>query len=295
MKKFYSLFVILAAFLLYGAYQTVNIGTNPNDGTGDTLRTAFNKVNGNTTQTIADFASVNADIATINATLANTPNTAGANNGDPLIFDGAVWRASVIMGNTTPIVFVNGLYVGAYVGYLSPAGVFSGTGVTVNTTNQISSAGSAINGVLYTNSTEFGKRACGSIMLVGDENLDLAVAGTYYQVVNYDVYTTNYFGYNLTLGTITNLVAGNYMMTMTISFDGSGGANDIFEGAIFTNLVEAVPINWHRKTGSQDTGSASCTGILYLPANCRIDARIQNQAATGIITLRHFNLTATMQ
>lgn len=55
MKKLYSLFVIIAAMAVFGAYQTVNIGTNPNDGTGDTLRNAFTKVNANFAQVTADF------------------------------------------------------------------------------------------------------------------------------------------------------------------------------------------------------------------------------------------------
>jgi hypothetical protein len=57
MKKFYSLIVILAALAVFAGYQTVNIGTNPNDGTGDTVRNAFIKVNSNFAQVTADFVS----------------------------------------------------------------------------------------------------------------------------------------------------------------------------------------------------------------------------------------------
>lgn len=74
MKRFYSLFVLMAALVSFAAYQTINIGTNPNDGTGDTLRNAFIKVNANTTQTIADFAAVNGAIVTINGTLVTLNN-----------------------------------------------------------------------------------------------------------------------------------------------------------------------------------------------------------------------------
>src|SRR6056300_1312667 len=35
------------------AIQTINIGTNPNDGTGDDLRTAFDKVNDNFAELLA--------------------------------------------------------------------------------------------------------------------------------------------------------------------------------------------------------------------------------------------------
>lgn len=55
MKKLYSLLFVLVALVAIGAYQTVNVGSNPNDGTGDTLRSAFQKVNANFTQVTADF------------------------------------------------------------------------------------------------------------------------------------------------------------------------------------------------------------------------------------------------
>lgn len=38
------------------AKQTINIGTTPNDGTGDTIRDAFDKVNDNFNETYAEFA-----------------------------------------------------------------------------------------------------------------------------------------------------------------------------------------------------------------------------------------------
>ena len=132
-----------------------------------------------------------------------------------------------------------------------------------------------------------------SLMLVGDENLNLASSGTYYQITNYDAIVTNYFSGVATNGVLTNTIAGYYKVSTTCSFDGSGGVNDLFECAVFTNTVECTLVAWHRKTGSQDTGSAGATGIIYLPANTRVDARIQNTAASGTIVLRHFNLTVT--
>lgn len=152
-----------------------------------------------------------------------------------------------------------------------------------------------VNGNLDVTNTIFGMRPFGSLMLIGDENLNLAVSGTYYQVVNYDVLSTNYFASSLANGTLTNLVAGYYKIDITCSFDGSGGVNDLFESSVFTNTTECATISFHRKTGSADTGSAASSGIVYLPANCRIDARFQNTSSTGTIVLRHYNLTVTMQ
>ena len=47
------------------AQEIINIGTTPNDGTGDPLRTAFNKVNENFTELYADDAG---DVNSIEAT-----------------------------------------------------------------------------------------------------------------------------------------------------------------------------------------------------------------------------------
>src|SRR6056300_1484928 len=46
------------------AKQTINIGTTANDGTGDPLRTAFDKVNDNFTELYADDAG---DVNSVNA------------------------------------------------------------------------------------------------------------------------------------------------------------------------------------------------------------------------------------
>lgn len=54
--------LILTAFLAscYGAQQTINIGTTPSDGTGDSLRTAFGKVNTNFTELYSVTSAINA-------------------------------------------------------------------------------------------------------------------------------------------------------------------------------------------------------------------------------------------
>lgn len=67
------------------AQQTINIGTTANDGTGDPLRTAFDKVNDNFTELYADDAadvnsiiggqSIEVDSATGNVTVSVTANS----------------------------------------------------------------------------------------------------------------------------------------------------------------------------------------------------------------------------
>lgn len=57
------------------AQQTIGIGTTPNDGTGDTLRVAFDKTNQNFTEVYGDISTINTAISNINVTLP-TQNTA---------------------------------------------------------------------------------------------------------------------------------------------------------------------------------------------------------------------------
>src|SRR5574343_1390595 len=132
-----------------------------------------------------------------------------------------------------------------------------------------------------------------ALMFTNTEALNLAASATYYTVTNYDVVQATNFTYNLENGTLTNVVAGTYEAHITMSFDGSGGAGDVFECAIFTNGVECTSMEWVRKTSSTDTGSASAVGLIYLPANSYIQQRIQNTTNTGSITIRRSALMLT--
>jgi hypothetical protein len=51
--------------------QTINVGTNPNDGTGDTLRNAFIKVQSNFDELVAIDASFSGDIQTLNTIISD--------------------------------------------------------------------------------------------------------------------------------------------------------------------------------------------------------------------------------
>ena len=51
--------------------QNINIGTLPNDGTGDTLREAFNKVNTNFQELVAIDSSFSGDIQTLNTIISD--------------------------------------------------------------------------------------------------------------------------------------------------------------------------------------------------------------------------------
>lgn len=72
------------------AKQTIFTGTIPNDGTGDTLRQAFTKVNENFTEVYANVATITADILDITGrrliTTVDSANTFTANNLHDVIF-----------------------------------------------------------------------------------------------------------------------------------------------------------------------------------------------------------------
>jgi len=56
-KTFFAVPLLAACLLAHGAQQSVNIGTGPNVGNGDPLRTAFTKLNANDTELYAKFPS----------------------------------------------------------------------------------------------------------------------------------------------------------------------------------------------------------------------------------------------
>lgn len=72
-KTLRSIFFLLLALPLFAAQQTINTGTNPNAGAGDSLRTAFTKVNANFTDLYNTAVFSNSIIQW--STLTNTPAT----------------------------------------------------------------------------------------------------------------------------------------------------------------------------------------------------------------------------
>ena len=152
--------------------------------------------------------------------------------------------------------------------------------IGLGTTNGVSTPGTFYgNGAGLTNIGGYGS-------LILSTNQTFALQTSVY--TNLWAYNASRAGGSVVLGAnaLTNTVAGDYALDITCSFDGTGGAGDAFECAVFTNNVECSLVEWVRKTSSTDTGSAAATGILPLPANCRVDMRIQNTVGSGNITVR---------
>lgn len=116
------------------AKQSIGIGTTANDGTGDALRTAFDKVNDNFDEVYADDFVSNARIADDAVKEANLNATNTAVDNYILSFDNAsggfTW-VEQFTGDITGIVAGNGLTGDATSGDATLA-VGAGTGITVN-------------------------------------------------------------------------------------------------------------------------------------------------------------------
>jgi hypothetical protein len=129
--------LILTAFLAscYGAQQTINIGTTPSDGTGDTLRTAFGKVNTNFTELYSLTSAINAS----NITTGTLPIAR--------IADGSLTNAKLLNSSVT----INGTAVslGGSISIASAANLTGLTDVTITSaaTNDflVKSAGDWVN------------------------------------------------------------------------------------------------------------------------------------------------------
>ncbi len=117
--------ILLLAPGAFGAQQVVNIGTTANDGTGDTLRTAFSKINSNETYL---FGVVGTSL------LSGTNTWTGTNNftNGPLLWNG-------IPVLTNPAAFLAPSATNGFVGSGITNGLL-GNGTFVAATNQYGSA-----------------------------------------------------------------------------------------------------------------------------------------------------------
>ena len=163
--------------------------------------------------------------------------------------------------------------------------IFQGTNIVIQRTNGgaiwIHSTASGTGG-----GTASGTNAFAVLSYQTNYTFGISTAAVYHTVTGYFASSAVNCAVDAAEGSITNTYANWYLINLSSSFSGSGGAGDVFEMGVFTNNVEAPNIEWVRKTASTDSGSAAGHGILYLPAGVRIDSRIQNTAATGNIGLR---------
>lgn len=72
------------------AKQTINIGTSPNDGTGDTLRDAYDKCNDNFTELYNDVAALGAPLELADFLRSKVDETCDGTSGQVIAFSAAM-------------------------------------------------------------------------------------------------------------------------------------------------------------------------------------------------------------
>lgn len=72
------------------AQQTIAIGTSPNDGTGDTLRDAYDKCNDNFTELYNDVAALGAPLTLADFLRSKVDETCDGSNGQVIAFSSAM-------------------------------------------------------------------------------------------------------------------------------------------------------------------------------------------------------------
>lgn len=233
------------------AQQTINIGSNANDGTGDPLRTAFNKINANFTELYGDSAEAN-DIKED-----TTPQLGGdldlnghkittARSNENIVLDPAGTGTIELNANTnvtgtitaTGNIFANGnINLGNSSGdQTKVVGVFEadniqidGTTITTNTTNgSVSITGNGTGGVNIDNLT-FNDN---SITSASNADINLTPGGT-----------GNVVAGALTINGTTLSSSDSTLITIAEAFDVTGAANlktslTLATGATVTGILD---------------------------------------------------------
>ena len=233
------------------AQQTINIGSNANDGTGDPLRTAFNKINANFTELYGDSAEAN-DIKED-----TTPQLGGdldlnghkittARSNENIVLDPAGTGTIELNANTnvtgtitaTGNIFANGnINLGNSSGdQTKVVGVFEadniqidGTTITTNTTNgSVSITGNGTGGVNIDNLT-FNDN---SITSASNADINLTPGGT-----------GNIVAGALTINGTTLSSSDSTLITIAEAFDVTGAANlktslTLATGATVTGILD---------------------------------------------------------
>lgn len=127
----------------------------------------------------------------------------------------------------------------------------------------------------------------------GGTNLVLTALGTFYQWVSSTVGEESGIDYavgsaasdNITIGVSG---AGVYYVNVHTCFGGDN--NSEIHGKVYKNGV-ATLLEFHRKLGGADKGSASTSGLLPLVSGDVIDLRYSSDADNTTLTLYHVGLT----
>jgi cytoskeletal protein CcmA (bactofilin family) len=295
------------------AKQTINIGSNANDGTGDPLRTAFNKINDNFTElygadnnlnTLDANLDVNNYIITTGVTNGNitiTPNGTGSLTLGALTVSGT----EISSADSTQITLKENLSV---TGTLNAAGAATlGTsltlaaGATITEFATSTSLGTSDTKVPTQNAVKTyvdAQNVAQAITFVGDDSTGTAVnSGETFQILGGTGLTSAVTGDAMTLNidaTVATLTGSQTLTNKTLTSPTIGG-HAVIEGVTPTgatgtgNLVfSAGPT----LTGTLAAATITASGTLAVTGNTTISGTLTttditttgNQTITGNIT-----------
>lgn len=206
------------------AQQIINIGSSPNDGAGDPLRTAFEKCNDNFTELYTTSGGGTGTVTSVSVNAANgvSASITNATTTPAMTFS---------LGNIVPAT-VNGITLsGSSTPSLAVTGATSVTGVntgdqTITLSGDLSGSGSAgINATIANNAVTYAKmQQVAAISVVGNSTGSLANAGAITGSAN-QVLRVNATGSSLAFGALNLSAAGSITGTLGIASGGTGLSN----------------------------------------------------------------------
>lgn len=132
----------------------------------------------------------------------------------------------------------------------------------------------------------------GFLSLSQTQLIAISVAGTYVPITHFDLFTGSNFVGDTAKGSLTNNVAGFYRISLNASLQ-APTSNDSVEIDVLINGAQNEAIASHTTSPSVASRamSASCQGILFLPAGTLIEIGVTDASATGNITVIHAQIT----
>jgi len=125
----------------------------------------------------------------------------------------------------------------------------------------------------------------------GSATQELTTTGTYYQITQFTAngdsngVTADHTGDDLTI-----LYGGTYLVTVSISFNGT--ANSTYHCSIHVDGVEQEDLELDRRLGAGgDTGNAGITGLLVLASDEVVDLRCEGDSNGDDIAVTSVNLS----
>jgi len=137
-----------------------------------------------------------------------------------------------------------------------------------------------------------GSFAIGQIYIDTPQVLNLAVAGTYYQIVG--ATADLQIGTTIASSRITVKESGYYRINFSSSFTHANN-NSVIHQSLFIDGVENTKFETERKIGNGgDVGAVAFGGVIYLTANQIVDIRAKILSGTGNLTTNHFNFNISL-